>query len=138
MLRRSVLVFACGLFSTAAFCSTTSTTASVQIASKQWLTLMDAGDYATSWQQAGIAFRSSVTVQHWTQVSGAVRTPLGAVRQRSSQDVVSTTTLPGMPDGQYATIKFETSFTHKASATETVTMACEPDGQWRVIGCFIH
>ncbi len=44
----------------------------------------------------------------------------------------------GAPDGEYIVFKFATSFAHKQSATETLTLTHEPDDVWRVSGCFIH
>ena len=45
--------------------------------------------------------------------------------------------LPGVPDGEYVIVQFNSSFEHKADATETVTPMKDPDGQWRVSGYFI-
>lgn len=137
MLRRSILIFACGLVSTTAF-SNSASTATAQAAAEQWLALVDASDYEKSWQQAGTAFKSAITAQRWAQVCAAARTPLGTVRSRSSQGIEPSATLPGMPDGQYATLKFAATFEHKASAIETVTLILEPDSQWRIVGYFIQ
>jgi hypothetical protein len=47
------------------------------------------------------------------------------------------TTLPGVPDGEYVVVQFDTSFEKKKTAIETVTPMKEPDGRWRVSGYFI-
>jgi len=47
------------------------------------------------------------------------------------------TEMPGAPDGQYVLMQFETSFTNKKSAVETITFMLEKDGQWRAAGYFI-
>lgn len=47
------------------------------------------------------------------------------------------TSLPGAPDGEYVVVQFETSFTNKKAAAETVTPMLENDGQWRVSGYYI-
>ncbi len=47
------------------------------------------------------------------------------------------TSLPGAPDGEYVVISYETSFTNKKSAIETVTPMLDKDGKWRVSGYFI-
>jgi len=65
-----------------------------------------------------------------------VRQPLGAVTSRVLQSVIKATALPGVPDGQYEILQFATSFTQKAQAIETVTLAREGSA-WKVDGYFI-
>jgi hypothetical protein len=48
-----------------------------------------------------------------------------------------TKTLPGVPDGEYVVIQYDTSFEHKQSAVETVTPMLDKDGKWRISGYFI-
>jgi hypothetical protein len=47
------------------------------------------------------------------------------------------TSLPGIPDGNYAILKFNTVFAHKRAAVETIALAREASG-WRVGGYFIR
>ena len=47
-----------------------------------------------------------------------------------------TKTLPGMRDGQYATVRYDSAFAHKAASVESVTLVLE-NGAWSVIGYFI-
>jgi hypothetical protein len=47
------------------------------------------------------------------------------------------TSLPGAPDGEYVVMQFNTSYTQKKSAVETVTMVLDKDGKWHVAGFFI-
>jgi len=105
--------------------------------SEQWLALIDAGDYAKSWQEAAIVFRSSVSEQQWTQMLKSVRSPLGRVVSRKLASAHYTTQLPGVPDGDYVVVQFNTSFEHKKSAVETVTPMLDKDGKWRVSGYYI-
>jgi hypothetical protein len=49
-----------------------------------------------------------------------------------------TKTLPGVPDGEYVVVEYETSFENKKTANETVTPMKDPDGTWRVSGYFIR
>jgi hypothetical protein len=46
-------------------------------------------------------------------------------------------TLPGAPDGKYVVIQFESSFSNKKAAIETVTLMMDSDVKWRVSGYFI-
>lgn len=104
----------------------------------QWLALVDADQHGQSWERAGAMFRSAVSAAAWAQAVGAVRGPLGPLKQRALQSAQPARTLPGAPDGQYVVFRFEASFAHKASAIETVTTVLEPDGAWRVVGYFIR
>jgi len=106
-------------------------------AAKEWLALVDAGEYADSWTEAAEFFRNAVTQAQWEQAVEGVRRPLGAMESRKLKSALYTTTLPGAPDGQYVVIQFTTTFEHKASAIETVTPMKDTDGTWRVSGYFV-
>jgi ABC-type molybdate transport system substrate-binding protein len=109
-----------------------------QQASDSWLTLVDAGRYAESWDEASQMFRNAVTKPQWVQKVSAVRDPLGKVTSRRLKNASYTKTLPGAPDGEYVVIQYDTSFEHKQSAIETVTPMLDKDGKWRVSGYFIR
>ena len=104
----------------------------------RWLALVDADEHLRSWETAGAMFRSAVSAAAWAQAAGAVRGPLGPLKQRALQSAQPARTLPGAPDGQYVVFRFEASFARKAAATETVTTVLEPDGTWRVVGYFVR
>ena len=112
-------------------------TAAAQAASKEWLEKLDAADYNGTWESAALMFKSAVSVQAWQQVSQSVRSPLGAFRSRGDRSATYTKTLPGVPDGEYVVVQFDTTFENKAQAIETVTAALDRDGAWRVAGYFI-
>jgi hypothetical protein len=65
------------------------------------------------------------------------RGPLGAVSSRTFQIENRTRTLPGVPDGDYEVVQFQTNFAKKSGATETVFLAREGTG-WKVNGYFIR
>jgi hypothetical protein len=67
----------------------------------------------------------------------SVRAPLGAVQARKLKSATFTKTLPGVPDGEYVVIKYDTDFENKKSAVETITTMLDKDGKWRVSGYFI-
>jgi hypothetical protein len=100
---------------------------------RQWLTLVDDGNYADSYAQAGAVFKSHVTADGWARQAGAAREPLGAMSSRTLKSVTMAKTLPGMPDGQYAIVQYESAFAHKAAAIETVSLMSGKDG-WSVVG----
>ncbi len=109
-----------------------------QSAASAWLKKLDAADYAATWHAAAALFKGAVSAQAWQQAAQQVRGPLGALRQRADKSISFTRALPGVPDGQYVVIQFDTRFENKASSVETVTVALDPDGGWRVAGYFIN
>ena len=107
-------------------------------AADHWLKLVDDGSYAESWSQSAKLFQDNVSSDAWAQKVGAVREPLGSVLSRKEVDSRSFTSLPGVPDGHYVIVHYQTAFKNKASAVETVTAMQDPDGDWRVAGYFIN
>lgn len=114
----------------------TSMTMSPDDRAKQWMTLIDDQNYADAYRQMGAAGRGKLAIDPWTQKMRDAREPLGAVSSRALKDVKMTKTLPGMRDGQYATVRYDSAFAHKASGVESVTLVLE-NGAWSVIGYFI-
>ena len=104
---------------------------------KQWLSLVDTGKYEQSWMEAGEYFRNAVSQVQWVQSLQAVRSPLGKLISREVKSTMYKTSLPGAPDGEYVIIHFDTSFSNKKAAIETVTPMLEKDGSWRVTGYYI-
>jgi hypothetical protein len=104
---------------------------------ESWLAMMDAGKYADSWRAAAAVMRGAVTMEKWESTMKNVRDPLGKLESRKLQSATYTTLLPGVPDGDYVVILYETSFEHKATAQETVIMSREKDKVWRVAGYYI-
>lgn len=107
-------------------------TAAVQSA-RQWLALVDKGDWNGSWNATGQAFKSLNTSERWADVSRSVRTPLGAL---VSRELIGEENVPAPPYG-YQVVKFRTSYANKAGAIETLSLVRE-GGEWRVVGCTIE
>jgi hypothetical protein len=106
-------------------------------AAEDWLALVDAGEYAKSWQASSELLQGAVTKEKWEQGLAAVLEPLGRVVSRELKSAQYATELPGAPDGEYVVIQFDTSFENKKSAVETVTPMLADDGVWRVSGYYI-
>jgi serine/threonine protein kinase len=102
-----------------------------------WLRDIDNGNYAQSWTNAAAFFQSAVTPEKLAEALQQVRKPLGSLISRKVKSAQETTSLPGVPDGRYIVMQFETAFANKKSAIETVTFMLEKDGQWRPAGYFI-
>ena len=109
-----------------------------QAASKEWLDKLDAGDYRSTWQSAASLFKAALSEQVWQQAASTARAPLGAVRGRTEVSAVRTKTLPGVPDGDYVVLQFNTTFENKSQAVETVATMLEKDGTWKVAGYFVR
>ena len=104
---------------------------------KSWLALVDANDYAQSWNTASAFFQSRISQAQWEKAAQAARGPMGPVVVRDVTGVDFATTLPGAPDGQYAVVKFNTKFANKAAATETMTMVMD-GGSWKAAGYYVR
>ena len=107
------------------------------VAAEHWLNLVDKGNYAESWDQAATYFKSVIKSADWKRTIKAVREPLGNVISRTIISQHYTTTLPGAPDGKYVVIQYNTSFTNKKEAIETITPMMDKDGKWHISGYFI-
>ena len=105
---------------------------------EKWLSVVDSGKYADSWQEAAEFFKNAVTKEQWEKSMRSFRKPLGRLVSRRVLSTAYRTSLPGAPDGKYVVITFETAFENKRSTVETVTPMLEKDGTWRVSGYFIR
>jgi hypothetical protein len=131
----TILLFILTL-STTSVCEENAEKAATQSAN-HWLSLIDAGNYASSWDSAAPVFKNAVLKDQWARMLQASRVPLGKVISRTVKSAVYKTSLAGAPDGEYVVIQYESSFEHKKTAIETVTPSLGSDGQWRVSGYFI-
>lgn len=77
-----------------------------------WLGLFDAGRYRASWREAAPVFQSGVNTAAWRRTIRAARLSLGKVLRRQVTSETLATSLPGVPDGRHAVIRYRTRFTH--------------------------
>ncbi len=111
--------------------------AAARAAAETWLRRVDAGEYGRSWQEAAPFFQRAATEAKWTDLLGNVRLPLGPSTGRQPAVSQFSATMPGMPDGAYVFLQFQTEFERKKTAVETVTCLRDTDGRWKVAGYFI-
>jgi hypothetical protein len=109
-----------------------------EAAARAWLSLVDEGKYAESWNQAATVFKETVTQESWIQSLKSYRQPLGKNKSRTRTSSKYARTLPGAPDGEYVVIQYQSSFEKKQSAVETITPMLDRDGKWRVSGYYIR
>ena len=82
-------------------------------------------------------FKGSITEKGWSDALNGARKPLGNRLARKLGKAQNVKSLPGAPDGHYVVMQYETSFSNKKSAVETVTFVQEKDGKWRAAGYYI-
>jgi hypothetical protein len=110
-------------------------------AAENWLALVDAGDYAQSWNQTSSLSKSSIQTR-WLFKPGSselqLRSGLAALQKQFGRAVSRNLKskeyaeeLPYYPEGEYVVLKYETSF-ERYNGVETVTLMKEKDGAWRV------
>ncbi len=108
-----------------------------QAAGEKWLGLLDRGEYAKAWDECAGLFRQRVTREQWVDSLPSTRAPFGAMKSRTVEAAGYKTSLPGVPDGQYVTVRYRTNFEKKDGAEEVVTLAFQ-DGVWRPTGYSIR
>ncbi len=99
---------------------------------EQWLAVLDQGDYQQAWEQTAGIFKEIVPIDQWRNQMKVFRGRLGKVVSRNLKSRQYTTVAPGVPEGQYVIIQYETAFENKANATETITPILTDDGSWKV------
>jgi Protein of unknown function (DUF4019) len=104
-----------------------------RVAAEKWLAILDAGDYGKAWDQAAKTFRERVKREQWVENLPKSRGALGAAKSRNVEVSSFKPSLPGMPAGDYVTVRFSTNFEKKNDAQELVTLVYE-DGAWRPLG----
>ncbi|MBO9678121.1 MAG: DUF4019 domain-containing protein [Acidovorax sp.] len=122
----------------AAFAQQAQDVAQAERAAEQWLHQADEGQYGAAWDASAPVLHATVPRAQWLSTMEAVRTPLGAVRQRVRRSATFMREMPGVPDGEYVVIQYETVFENKAKSVETITPLRDKDGKWRVSGYFIQ
>jgi len=134
MVRRMAVIIFIGIFlgATAVLAANSEREKATIASAENWLKIVDAGEYIESWKQSSENFKQRITQDQWEQAISRVRSPLGKLVSRKMEDAFYTTSLPGVPDGQYVVIEFNTSFENKKSGYETVSLTLDKDGKWRV------
>ena len=135
-LRFAVIAFALASLASPSTVSATDADPTVDAiaAAREWLSVVDAGRYDQSWDDAAALFKQHISKSQWQRAVGDVRKQTGALNTRELESAQPAHHLPGVPDGDYVVIVYRTSFAAIPAATETVTPMRDPDGRWRVAG----
>ncbi|MDP5007698.1 MAG: DUF4019 domain-containing protein [Glaciimonas sp.] len=102
-----------------------------------WLATSDTGKYAENWHEAGTLLKTAITQADYERNLQAARTPLGTLVSRHLKSAEYTTSLTGLADGKYVVMQFDTDFSNKRIAVETIVSTLEKKETWKVIGYFI-
>jgi uncharacterized protein (TIGR03067 family) len=96
-----------------------------------WLKLVDAGDYARSWEQAAPSVRDAVSKQNFVLLYQQAAKKFGKLQARA---LVSRgfTELSGSPVGEHVVSTYKSGFENWADVTQQVVAVLDKDGVWRV------
>jgi Protein of unknown function (DUF4019) len=108
-----------------------------RFAAEQWIVLVDDGQYDQSWTEASKTFQSATTKEDWSKKAQADRTFMGSKLARKLKEVKPVNAVKGLPSGQYIQVKYQSSYTNKKQALETV-VAVNEDGNWRVAAYIVN
>ena len=114
------------------------TTQKAVAAAETFLTLLDEGKYAESWDTSAAAFRNAVTKEQWRAAAGQVRGGLGKFVSRSVMTGTNAPQAQRNAQGEFIVVKFMAKYSNLAAAIETVAPMKEADGQYRVSGYFVQ
>ncbi|MDL2354521.1 MAG: DUF4019 domain-containing protein [Pseudomonadota bacterium] len=133
----NLTIMASLFLATTAFAQEPEAVQQAQHAADRWLALVDAGDYAQSWDQGASAFQAAVSRPAWMSAVQSARAPFGIMKARTLKVASYKKSLPGAPAGEYVVIQYSSQFANNANAIETVTPMLDKDGTWKVSGYFI-
>ena len=95
---------------------------------KGWLARVDAGQYTDAFDVTAQVTRTTVVENDWIKATGALRAQLGKLAVRKLGAATVKQALPGLPDGLYVVVEFDSAFEHQKRSLEVVTIKQEQDG----------
>ena len=135
----SSALFLVFLFALPAFSASTADKEQAAVkAAQEFLALIDAADYAQSWEVTARFFKQKVSKESWIKEIAILRPKSKSPIERKLRSAEYSKSVPGIPEGEYVVIVFDTSFDNKQGAIEIVTPTLEPDGHWHVSGYFVR
>ena len=113
------------------------TAAAADSAARELLQMVDAGNYADSWQIAAPYLKEKVTAKDWEAQLAKDRKILGPLVERTLDEANFTAAVKELPDSNFILLEYLSKFERK-EVKEVVTVVQGSDNRWRVIGYFIQ
>src|SRR5262245_26337248 len=98
---------------------------------REWLALIDAGDFGASWDTAARLFQARVTTDEWEARVWRQRPSIGRPRDRELVAARYTATVPWEPPGEHVFVQYRIE-TGERAAVESLTMRLDAD-QWKTL-----
>ncbi|MFL5310071.1 MAG: DUF4019 domain-containing protein [Myxococcales bacterium] len=99
-----------------------------------WLALLDSGQYEECCGAAAPFLQQGTTRGGWAESTAAARGSLGVPRLRKLISLMETKSVPSAPPGRYMVVEYQSKYSRRPVAFESVIeMLCD-DGEWRVSG----
>ncbi len=111
--------------------------AAAQIAAGAWLQLLDAEHYDTCWKQSAALFQQNVPEAAFQRRMETIRKPIDPMITRSLTASEYKKQLPGLPQGEYVALVWDTVFSNSKDTLESLIMVNE-QGQWKMSGYSIQ
>jgi hypothetical protein len=114
--------------------------AEAEQASKAWLAILDADDFAGSWAAASTLFRQHLAQPEWVTTCTELRKRRGNVASRALRSAAFRTQIgkgshgTTYPPGDYFVLEYETAFDSGEMRTEEIVAMKDVGGGWRVTG----
>ena len=104
-------------------------------AAQEWLALLDAGKYETTWEEGATLIKSKMTAEQWAAQVRQAHAALDSLRSRSLVAARYATDIPNAPEGEYVVAQYKSMY--GAKETVETTYLKKDDGMWRVAGYFV-
>lgn len=102
-------------------------------AAKDYVEGLDKEQYSQSWSKGDELFQKIVAQDEWSKMLNISRKRLGKANARRGKLQQPTSNPPGLPQGAYMVIEYETSFENAPQSIERLTLRRGNDGKWRVL-----
>lgn len=104
--------------------------------SKNWLAIIDKGEMEHAYQIASDFFKKAISQAEFAEGMTMVLKPLGGIKNREVKDILYSTQMEALPDGEYVLVQYNSSFENKKKAVETLSLMKE-NNKWKVSGYHI-
>jgi hypothetical protein len=98
-----------------------------------WLAALDSSGYSRAWEESAASMHSCISRADFEKSMQSRRDPLGRMKSR---EIKIRRHLRGVPwsGKDTAVISYITTFEKKTDVPESIVLALDPDGKWRVEG----